>query len=82
MRIRGPWERPAIVPDLDAVLKDPGKAVEAVKEIGRQLQSKGVIDEQTKARAKRAAAELPEALSTPQRAVIAAFPLDATGTRA
>ena len=52
VRIRGPWERPSIAPDLDAVLKDPGKAVEAVKEIGRQLQSKGVIDEQTKARAK------------------------------
>lgn len=38
VRIRGPWEGPKIAADLDAVLKNPGQAVEAIKEFGRQIQ--------------------------------------------
>ena len=38
VRIRGPWERPQIAPDLDGILKNPKQAIEAVREFGRQVQ--------------------------------------------
>ncbi|MDX2287840.1 MAG: AsmA family protein [Hyphomicrobiaceae bacterium] len=48
IRVHGPWERVKYTPDLAAVLKDPGQAVEAVKQLGEQLKSgkaKQVLDE-------------------------------------
>ena len=41
VRIRGPWERPQVTPDIDSVLKNPGQAVDALRELGRQIQQKG-----------------------------------------
>lgn len=40
VRVHGPWERPKYTPDLGAALKDPDKAVETVKEIGKKLKGK------------------------------------------
>lgn len=37
MRITGGWDDPKVAVDLDSVLKDPGKAVEAARQIGKQL---------------------------------------------
>jgi AsmA protein len=37
VHLYGPWTDPEIDPDLDAVLKDPGKIVDAVKDFGKQL---------------------------------------------
>ncbi len=42
VRITGSWDRPNVQPVLDGVLKDPDKAVETVKEIGRQFKGKDV----------------------------------------
>lgn len=40
LRVRGPWERPEIVPEIGDLLKDPDKAISAVKEIGKQFKGK------------------------------------------
>ncbi len=40
VRIHGPWDKVAYTPDLAEVLKDPGKAVEAVKKLGEQFKGK------------------------------------------
>jgi AsmA protein len=42
VRVTGSWDRPSIRPDIDAVLKDPSQAVEAAKEVGKQLKNKNV----------------------------------------
>ncbi len=42
VRITGPLSGPEIRPDVGSLLKDPDKAVDAVKEIGRQLKQGGV----------------------------------------
>ncbi len=42
VRITGSWDRPNVQPVLDGVLKDPDKAVETVKELGRQFKGKDV----------------------------------------
>lgn len=41
VKIKGSWEKPAITPDMDAVLKDSGKIVDAVNEAIKGVQSKG-----------------------------------------
>ncbi len=38
VRLRGPWERTQIGPDLDGILKNPNQAIEAAREFGRQVQ--------------------------------------------
>ena len=38
VRIRGPWEQPQIRADMDSLLKNPGQAMETIREIGKQLQ--------------------------------------------
>ena len=38
IKIKGPWERPQVGPDVDGLLKNPGQAVNTIREIGRQLQ--------------------------------------------
>jgi AsmA protein len=40
LRVQGPWEKPKFAPDLGGVLKDPNKAVETIKEIGKQFKGK------------------------------------------
>ncbi len=40
LRVRGPWEKPEIQPELGGILKDPGKAIGAIKEIGKQFKGK------------------------------------------
>lgn len=44
IRITGPWDAPSINADVGEILKDPDKAVEAVKEIGRALGGKKAGD--------------------------------------
>lgn len=40
VKIEGPWAKPAIKPDIGGLLKDPSKALEAAKEIGKKLKGK------------------------------------------
>jgi AsmA protein len=40
VRIAGSWDKPKIEPDLKGVLSDPNKAIETVKEIGKQFKGK------------------------------------------
>ncbi|MCU0954166.1 MAG: AsmA family protein [Hyphomicrobium sp.] len=40
IKISGPWEKPKFAPDVGGVLKDPEKAVETIKEIGKQFKGK------------------------------------------
>lgn len=40
VRISGSWTKPKIEPDLKGVLSDPNKAMETVKEIGKQFKGK------------------------------------------
>ncbi len=40
VRISGPWDKPKIEPDLGGVLKDPNKAIDAVKELSKQFKGK------------------------------------------
>lgn len=40
VRISGAWSKPKIEPDLKGVLSDPNKAMETVKEIGKQFKGK------------------------------------------
>lgn len=44
IRITGTWEQPSLNADVGAILEDPDKAVEAVKEIGRALGGKKTGD--------------------------------------
>jgi AsmA protein len=38
VRIRGPWERPQVGADLDSVLKNPGQAMDTLRQLGKQIQ--------------------------------------------
>ncbi len=38
VRIRGPWERPQVGADLDSVLKNPGQAIDTLRQLGKQIQ--------------------------------------------
>jgi AsmA protein len=40
VRIQGAWEKPKFAPDFKGLLKDPDKAVETIKELGRQFKGK------------------------------------------
>ena len=40
LKLRGPWERIEVTPDVSGLLKDPDKAVGALKDIGKQLKGK------------------------------------------
>lgn len=40
LRVRGPWEKPEIQPELGGILKDPNKAIGAIKEISKQFKGK------------------------------------------
>jgi AsmA protein len=42
--IKGPWASPDITPDVNAILKDPSKVIEAAKEIGKQFEKGGGKD--------------------------------------
>ncbi len=44
LKVQGPWEKPKFVPDVKGILKDPNKAIDAVKEIGKQLKGKDAKD--------------------------------------
>ncbi len=39
VKVNGSWDRPVIAPDIDGVLKNPDQAIDAVKQLGRQLKS-------------------------------------------
>ena len=38
LKIKGPWEKPQIAPDMDGLLKNPNQAVDALRELGKQVQ--------------------------------------------
>lgn len=38
VRVRGSWEKPQISADMESLLKNPNQAVEAVRELGKQIQ--------------------------------------------
>ena len=40
IKVQGPWEKPKFAPDFKGVLKDPDKAVETIKELGKQFKGK------------------------------------------
>jgi AsmA protein len=40
VRISGPWDKPNVAADIDAVVKDPQPVVDAVKQLGKQLKGK------------------------------------------
>ena len=40
LRVKGSWEDPDIQPEIGDILKDPDKALGAVKEIGKQFKGK------------------------------------------
>jgi hypothetical protein len=40
--IRGPWNAPRIAPDVDALLKDPSKTIDAVTGVVKDLTGKDV----------------------------------------
>lgn len=40
LRIQGSWDRPEITPEIGDLLKDPDKAIGAIKEIGKQFKGK------------------------------------------
>lgn len=40
VKLKGPWDKVAIEPDIEGVLKDPGKAIDAVKDVVKELQGK------------------------------------------
>jgi AsmA protein len=44
VRIEGPWEKPTFTPNLTGVLKDQDGAMQALKQIGKNLQSQDVQD--------------------------------------
>ena len=41
LRLTGPWAQPQITPSINGIIKDPGKAIDAVKDIGKQLKENG-----------------------------------------
>ena len=43
VRISGPWAKPSYVPDLTALVANPGAAIETVKKLGAELKQKGGI---------------------------------------
>lgn len=40
VRLKGPWEKIAVEPDIEGLLKDPGKVVDAVKDVVKELKGK------------------------------------------
>lgn len=40
VKVLGPWEKPKFAPDLGGAFKDPDKAVETIREIGKQFKGK------------------------------------------
>jgi AsmA protein len=38
VKLTGSWDKPAITPDIDGVLKNPEAAIDTVRQIGRQIQ--------------------------------------------
>ena len=44
VKIKGSWDQPSISPDLQGIIKDPSKAVDVVREIGKQLGGKKAGD--------------------------------------
>ena len=44
VRISGPWAKPSFEPDLKGVLADPSKALDAVKQIGKQFKGKSASE--------------------------------------
>lgn len=40
LKVRGSWDKPEIVPEIGGILKDPEKAIGAIKEIGKQFKGK------------------------------------------
>ena len=40
VRITGPWDKPNYEPDIKGILADPNKAVDAIKQIGKQFKGK------------------------------------------
>ena len=49
VRITGPWAKPQFTPDAGGILKDPSKAIEAAKALGRQLKDSGTAKQATDA---------------------------------
>ncbi|MEQ1576694.1 MAG: AsmA family protein [Hyphomicrobium sp.] len=44
VRVHGPWSNVEYTPDLKGILSDPNKAVDTIKEIGKQLKGKNAGD--------------------------------------
>ena len=44
VRVHGSWEKPSFTPDLKGLLSDPDRALDAVKDIGKQLKGKNAED--------------------------------------
>ncbi len=44
VRVHGSWDKLKYSPDLEGVMKDPGKAIETVKEIGKKFKGKNAKD--------------------------------------
>ena len=44
VRITGPWAKPQFTPDLGGILKDPNKAIQAAKDVVKQLKEGGGKD--------------------------------------
>ena len=42
VRVAGSWDRPRVTPDLDAALKNPEQVVETIRQIGRNVDKKGL----------------------------------------
>ena len=45
VHISGPWAKPQFAPDASGILKDPSKAIEAAKQLGKQLKDSGQAKE-------------------------------------
>ena len=45
VHITGPWAKPQFAPDVSGILKDPSKAIEAAKQLGKQLKDSGQAKE-------------------------------------
>jgi AsmA protein len=43
IRVQGPWDRPSYAPDLKDVLRDPDKAIDAARKLGKQLDPDGKL---------------------------------------
>jgi AsmA protein len=42
VKITGPWDKPSYAPDINGILKDPNQAIEAAKQIGKNLKGSDV----------------------------------------